>query len=183
MLWSTTSARSASRKSTSFPSSAFRSSPSERLPAFAARNIAASPFQNGGPQPRASSPRRGCSILTTSAPSAASSCVHHGPASEEERSTTSTPASGAKATAAIMSEVFDSLVDLVAATPWAYAAILAIAALDAVFPLVPSETTVIAAGVLAAAGELELPLVVAAGAAGALGGDSTSYAAGGRLGG
>jgi membrane protein DedA with SNARE-associated domain len=72
---------------------------------------------------------------------------------------------------------------LVAATPWAYAAILAIAALDAVFPLVPSETTVITAGVLAASGQLELPLVVAAGAAGALGGDSTSFAAGGRLGG
>jgi membrane protein DedA with SNARE-associated domain len=79
--------------------------------------------------------------------------------------------------------VLDSLVDLVAASPWAYAAILGIAALDAVFPLVPSETTVITGGVLAAAGELSLPLVVAAGAAGALGGDSTSYLAGGRLGG
>jgi membrane-associated protein len=79
-------------------------------------------------------------------------------------------------------EVFESLVDLVSGSPWAYAAILGIAALDAIFPLVPSETTVITAGVLAAAGDLELPLVVAAGAAGAFSGDSTSYLAGGRFG-
>ena len=39
----------------------------------------------------------------------------------------------------------NSLVDLVSASPWTYAAILAIAAIDALIPLVPSEATVIAA--------------------------------------
>ena len=69
----------------------------------------------------------------------------------------------------------NSLVDLVSASPWTYAVILAIAAIDALIPLVPSEATVIAAGVLAGAGELELGLVIAAGAAGAFTGDTAAY--------
>src|SRR4029453_10064892 len=75
----------------------------------------------------------------------------------------------------------DSLVDLVSASPWTYAVILAIAAIDALVPLVPSEATVIAAGVLAGAGELELGLVIAAGAAGAFTGDTAAYWLGRRL--
>src|SRR4030095_4563453 len=70
---------------------------------------------------------------------------------------------------------FDSLVDLVSSSPWTYAGILAMAAIDALIPLVPSEATVIAAGVLAGAGELELGLVIAAGAAGAYTGDTAAY--------
>jgi len=69
----------------------------------------------------------------------------------------------------------DSLLELVTASPWTYAVILGIAALDAVLPLVPSEATVIAAGVLAGAGDLELGFVIAAGAAGAYAGDSSAY--------
>ena len=38
----------------------------------------------------------------------------------------------------------NSLVDLVSSSPWTYAVILAIAAIDALIPLVPSEATVIA---------------------------------------
>jgi membrane-associated protein len=76
---------------------------------------------------------------------------------------------------------FDSLVDLVSSSPWTYAVILAIAAIDALIPLVPSEATVIAAGVLAGAGELELGLVIAAGAAGAYTGDTAAYWLGRRL--
>jgi membrane-associated protein len=72
----------------------------------------------------------------------------------------------------------DSLLDLVSASPWTYAVILAVAALDVLVPLVPSETTVISAGVLAGAGDLELALVIAAGAAGAYAGDSSAYALG-----
>jgi membrane-associated protein len=75
----------------------------------------------------------------------------------------------------------NSLVDLVSASPWTYAVILAIAAIDALIPLVPSEATVIAAGVLAGAGELELGLVIAAGAAGAYAGDTAAYWLGRRL--
>ena len=74
--------------------------------------------------------------------------------------------------------MFESLTELVSGSPWTYALILAIAALDALFPLVPSETTAIAAGVLAGAGELSLALVVAAAAAGAFVGDSSSYSVG-----
>lgn len=68
-----------------------------------------------------------------------------------------------------------SLVDLVAGSPWAYAVILAVAALDALVPVVPSETTVISAGVLAGAGELEIAFVVGVAAAGAFAGDSSAY--------
>jgi membrane-associated protein len=76
---------------------------------------------------------------------------------------------------------FESVLELVSASPWTYAVILGVAALDAVLPLVPSETTVISAGVLAGAGDLQLGLVIAAGAAGAYGGDSSAYWLGRRL--
>jgi membrane-associated protein len=75
---------------------------------------------------------------------------------------------------------FDSVMELVSASPWTYAVILGVAALDAVLPLVPSETTVISAGVLAGAGDLHLGLVIAAGAAGAYAGDSSAYLLGRR---
>jgi membrane-associated protein len=76
---------------------------------------------------------------------------------------------------------FDTLVDLASASPWTYAVIVAVAALDAVLPLVPSEATVISAGVLAGAGDLQLGFVIAAGAAGAYAGDSSAYWIGRRL--
>jgi membrane-associated protein len=75
---------------------------------------------------------------------------------------------------------FDSVLELVSASPWTYAVILGVAALDAVLPLVPSETAVISAGVLAGAGDLQLGLVIAAGAAGAYVGDSSAYLLGRR---
>jgi membrane protein DedA with SNARE-associated domain len=78
-----------------------------------------------------------------------------------------------------MDWVLDSL-EALAGSPWAYALILAVAAVDAFFPVVPSEATVVTAGVFAAVGDLTLAFVIAAGAAGALAGDTTSYA-GGRL--
>jgi membrane-associated protein len=56
-----------------------------------------------------------------------------------------------------------------------YPLILGVAALDAVFPLVPSEATVIAAGALAGTGDLVLSLVLVAGAAGAVLGDNVAY--------
>ena len=74
--------------------------------------------------------------------------------------------------------MFDSLVDVVSGSPWTYALIFGIAALDAFFPLVPSETTVITAGVLAASGDLLIVLVIAAAAAGAVLGDNISYGIG-----
>jgi membrane-associated protein len=71
--------------------------------------------------------------------------------------------------------------DLVSASPWTYAVILGVAALDALVPVVPSEATVISAGVLAGAGGLDLGLVIAAAAAGAYIGDSSAYWLGRRL--
>jgi membrane-associated protein len=74
--------------------------------------------------------------------------------------------------------MLDSLVGLVSESEWTYALILAVAALDAIFPIVPSETTAIAAGVAAATGELSIGLVVAAAAAGAFAGDASTYGVG-----
>lgn len=71
--------------------------------------------------------------------------------------------------------MFESLVDVVVASGWVYPLIVGVAALDAVVPLVPSEATVIAAAALAGAGELELIVVLAAGATGAVLGDNIAY--------
>jgi membrane-associated protein len=75
----------------------------------------------------------------------------------------------------------ESFFELASASPWTYAVILAVAALDALFPLVPSEATVISAGVLAGAGDLQLAFVIGAGAVGAYAGDSTAYWLGRRF--
>ena len=69
----------------------------------------------------------------------------------------------------------DSFFELASASPWTYAVIIGVAALDALVPLVPSEATVISAGVLAGAGDLQLAFVIAAAAAGAYAGDSSAY--------
>ena len=48
--------------------------------------------------------------------------------------------------------MFDQLVNLISGEPWAYLIVFALAFLDAVIPLFPSETAVITGGVLAAEG-------------------------------
>jgi membrane-associated protein len=79
--------------------------------------------------------------------------------------------------------VFSQFTDLVAnASGWAYAILFLFALLDAIVPLVPSETSVITAGVVASAGDLSLPLVIAFAAAGAFAGDNTAYFIGHRYG-
>jgi membrane protein DedA with SNARE-associated domain len=67
------------------------------------------------------------------------------------------------------------LVEGAMGSPWVYAALLAFAALDAFFPIVPSESLVITAGVFAASGEPNLALVIVAAALGAFIGDHISY--------
>jgi membrane-associated protein len=74
--------------------------------------------------------------------------------------------------------VFESLIDVVTASAWVYPLILGVAALDAVFPVVPSEATVIAAAALAGAGDLVLSLVLVAAAGGAVIGDNVAYLVG-----
>jgi membrane-associated protein len=68
------------------------------------------------------------------------------------------------------------------ASGWAYAVVLVLALLDALLPVVPSETAVITAGVVAAGGDLHLLLVIAAAAAGAFLGDNIAYLIGDRYG-
>jgi membrane protein DedA with SNARE-associated domain len=61
-------------------------------------------------------------------------------------------------------------------SPWIYVALLAFAAIDAFFPVVPSETLVISAGVFAAtSADPNLLLVILSSAAGAFIGDHISY--------
>ncbi|MEO8290042.1 MAG: DedA family protein, partial [Gaiellaceae bacterium] len=74
--------------------------------------------------------------------------------------------------------MFQSLTDHVSGSPWTYGFLFAIAALDVIFPLVPSETSVILAGVLASSGDLILGLVIACAAGGAILGDNTAYVIG-----
>ncbi|HEY3069300.1 MAG TPA: DedA family protein [Gaiellaceae bacterium] len=74
--------------------------------------------------------------------------------------------------------MFQSLTDHVSGSPWTYAFIFALAALDVVFPLVPSETSVILAGVLAASGDLILFAVILVAAGGAILGDNVAYVVG-----
>ena len=56
-----------------------------------------------------------------------------------------------------------------------YLAVLLAAAADGVIPIVPGESTVIAASVLASSGHLELWIVILMGALGAIIGDSAAY--------
>ena len=63
-------------------------------------------------------------------------------------------------------------------SPWFYILIFAIAMIDGFFPIVPGETTVIIGGVSAGAGDLNILLVILAGALGAIAGDTVSYSIG-----
>jgi membrane-associated protein len=79
--------------------------------------------------------------------------------------------------------VFHHFTQLVAsASGWAYAILFVLALLDAILPIVPSETSVITAGVVAAQGGLSLPLVILFAAAGAFAGDNIAYWIGHRFG-
>ena len=79
--------------------------------------------------------------------------------------------------------MFHQFTDLVAhASGWAYAILFVLAFLDALIPIVPSETSVITAGVLASSGQLSLPLVILFAATGAFAGDNTAYWIGHRYG-
>ena len=79
--------------------------------------------------------------------------------------------------------MFQSITDAVSGSDWSYLIVFVIAMLDAFFPIVPSEATAIAAGVVAAGeGGLQVELVILAAALGAFVGDNISYAGGHFLG-
>jgi membrane protein DedA with SNARE-associated domain len=71
--------------------------------------------------------------------------------------------------------LFESLTDYVSGSPWTYVFLFVISALDVIIPLVPSETSVILAGVIAATGDLLLFAVILFAAGGAILGDNTAY--------
>jgi membrane-associated protein len=74
--------------------------------------------------------------------------------------------------------MLESLAEAASSSPWTYALVLGFAAFDALLPFFPSEAVAITAGVLAAAGDLNIFLVVASAASGAFLGDSASYLVG-----
>jgi len=78
--------------------------------------------------------------------------------------------------------LFQSLTDYVSGSPWTYAFLFGVAALDVLFPLVPSATSVILAGVIASTGDLILFAVILAAAAGAMLGDNSAYVLGRTVG-
>ena len=78
--------------------------------------------------------------------------------------------------------MFESIVDAVSGSDWSYLIVFTIAMLDAFFPIVPSEATAIAAGVVAGTGGLSVEIVILAAAAGASVGDNISVALGHFLG-
>ena len=84
-----------------------------------------------------------------------------------------------------MADAITDLVEGAMGSPWVYLALLAFAAIDAFFPIVPSESLVISAGVYAASGEPNLAGVIVVAALGAFAGDHVSYmigrTAGGRV--
>jgi membrane-associated protein len=80
-----------------------------------------------------------------------------------------------------MIDAITQLVEGAMASPWVLLALFAVAAIDGFFPVVPSESLVVTAGVFAAStGEPSLPLVIAAAGLGAFTGDHISYLLGTR---
>jgi membrane-associated protein len=82
--------------------------------------------------------------------------------------------------ASIITDVTEWLDDF-SSNWWFLLIIFSVALLDSVFPVVPGETTVIAGGVAAGAGNQTLALVILAGALGAFLGDNLAYAIGHRF--
>jgi membrane-associated protein len=78
--------------------------------------------------------------------------------------------------------MFDRLTDLVSGAWWSYLVVFAVSYLDAIIPIVPSETLVVTAGVLASSGDMSLPFVILFAAAGAFLGDNTAYLIGRHFG-
>lgn len=78
-----------------------------------------------------------------------------------------------------LDDLFNWLKDF-SSSPWFYAILFAIALVDSVLPIVPSETLVIIGGVSAGGGSLSIVAVVVCAATGAFIGDNLSYFIGAR---
>ena len=84
-----------------------------------------------------------------------------------------------------MGAAITDMVEGAMGSPWIYLALCAFATIDGFFPVVPSESLVVSAGVFAATGEPNLLAVIGVAALGAFAGDHISYllgrTAGGRV--
>jgi membrane-associated protein len=77
-----------------------------------------------------------------------------------------------------LADALDAVLGLVTDTPWTYLLILVLAVFDVFFPVLPAETSVVIAAVLAGTGELNIAWVIVAAAAGAFIGDNLAYLVG-----
>ncbi|OBK11068.1 DedA family protein [Mycobacterium asiaticum] len=71
--------------------------------------------------------------------------------------------------------MFDSLLDALGHSWWAYPLIFGFCTLDAILPLLPSETVLLTGGILAADHSMVLAGVIAMGALGGFAGDNIAY--------
>lgn len=71
--------------------------------------------------------------------------------------------------------MFDALLDALGHSWWAYPLIFAFCTLDAILPMLPSETVLLTGGILAADHAMILPGVIAMGALGGFVGDNIAY--------
>jgi membrane protein DedA with SNARE-associated domain len=78
--------------------------------------------------------------------------------------------------------MFDWLTNAVSGALWTYPVVAGVVAIDAFLPIVPGETVVITAAIVAADGDLSVWLVLLAAFVGAFAGDNVSYGLGTRLG-
>ena len=81
-----------------------------------------------------------------------------------------------------MTDAIVALIEAALSSPWGLLGIAVVATVDGFFPVVPSESLIVTAGVFAAAGDQTLALIIAAGAIGAFTGDHISYFVGRRAG-
>jgi membrane-associated protein len=79
-------------------------------------------------------------------------------------------------------EYLEHLTHLALASPWLLGVIVAMAVVDALLPVVPSEALIIGAGVAAAAGQQDLLVVIGAAALGSFIGETAGYVIGRLLG-
>ncbi|MGM7665626.1 DedA family protein [Microbacterium sp. A93] len=80
-------------------------------------------------------------------------------------------------------DILNELILQAAASPWLYLVMFATAVIDGFFPPIPSETVLVAAAAVAAStGEVNLPLLIAVAALGAVIGDNIAYAIGRSVG-
>jgi membrane-associated protein len=78
--------------------------------------------------------------------------------------------------------MLDSLTQLVSGSPVTYLVVLGIALLDVLCPILPAETVLFTAALLATHGELSVWILIPAAAVGGFGGDNISYWLGRKVG-